>query len=1152
MERWIAQSIARDHGVCANTRFYFPRVFLEHVFGAIPDEVSCAINPAWEVRSLTWRIARLLDANRDEADFAPLVRHLDSMDGDWRLVQLANRIANLLDQYVIFRPDWIEAWTRATSLPENRDERWQARLVREIHDECGGGHVADRALAFRDAVASGDRAELERRLAFAFPDRIEIFAVAALPPLYLSVIDQLARVRDLHLSVLSPSRHYWADLWKELKDEQALPSSDGPGDSAPSFMLPTSPAASLLAGLGRLGSDFQQILEAAENVEERDDDRFESAEASRAAPSLLSRLQDRLLELDDSDEGIEASTPGSAIRPVARDDASIRVHLCHGPRREIEVVESVLRKAFEDDPSLSPEDVIVMAPRIDEIAPDIEAVFGARLEEASAIPFRIADRGIFRRSPVAEAFRSLLELLGGRAARSECLDWIAREPVRARFGLDEKAIEHLSDWADRAGIRFGLNERHRESMGLSGDRTHSWAGGLDRLALAHAVGASDEVYAGSTSVPLDALGDPVWLGALGDIVSILSDAQRWVGISRSVMDWCGWLMSLLDRCIERTDSNSHEHVAVRGVLADLASTAREAGFERSVPFEAVRERIADSIESTPAAEAFLAGGVTFCELVPLRAIPFRVIVLLGMADGVFPRGGPAPGFDLMTRDSRPGDRTSRNDDRYLFLEALLSARDQLVITAPAFDMRDGSRTMPSVVVSDLLDTLDSLFVLDDTDAGADAGATEGKAALAPAANDDTDDDVGLRDWLVVSHPLRASSPRYFETSRDPRLVGFDEEAFAGAVARREASESGGGTPRRFLAKRASAIDGEAAMREAMPTLSLDELSARFLRSTRFFARDRLGLRLPRPEAAGADLDPLDLDPLARHALGGALLERLRDGLEPESATQRLLANAAMPAGVPGRVSADRLRREVESLVRIGAAHRLGESLDDLDFELELESVEGLGDCRLVGRLDRLWSGSDGSVSGGPAPDGPQPGEPASGGRIAVEFARVASRVEWDLWIRHLVLCAVVDRGEKLTPRTVFVGRPPGSRKPDDRVVVYERVHDSIDHLKRLFAWAWTSEDAPLPFFPKTSWAYAELSSKGNADQGWRQAHRAFGGGDEIAYTMVESEEELEFARVWEGWSPLASEDPPPVRYGFVDLADRFFEPLIAARKVGSA
>jgi exodeoxyribonuclease V gamma subunit len=1112
MERWIAQSIAREYGVCANTAFPFPRDFIESVFSAIPEESLARPNSGWDVQNLTWRIAKRLGEARDDPDFEPLARQLHAVDGDWRLIQLSHRIANLLDHYIIFRPEWISAWTSAPALPTGRDERWQARLFREVAGELGGGHVAERALAFQECVRSRDRRAVEERLRSKFSGAIEIFAVSTLPPLYLSVINGLGQLCDVHLSVLSPSRHYWADLWREVKDDQ--PIAPRPDGSRSVFDVSRSaPMAALLAGLGRLGSDFQLNLEQQPEIQEGEADLFEAPCVPGESPSLLARFQTRLLELDDSrEEATEEAGEAALDRIVMREDDSIRVHVCHGARRELEVVEAVLRDAFERDETLLPEDVIVMAPRIDEIAPDIEAVFGVSTHDPGGIPYRIADRGVFRRSPVAEAFRGLLDLIGGRAGRSEVLDWLAREPVRTRFGLDESGVEQIAEWAERAGIRFGLDEAHRETLGLSRERAHTWSGGLDRLALAHAVGARDDVFAGLSATPLGPMGDPELLGAVGDVESILSGAIRAIGKPRSVADWCSWLQSILERTLAQSDSNAHEHATIRGILVDMAKSSKHSGFEQPIPYEAIRERVSDAIESTPAPQPFLSGGVTFCELVPLRAIPFRVIAILGMCDAAFPRGGPAPGFDLMAQDPRSGDRTTRNDDRYLFLEALLSARDQLIITLPGHDVRDGSTLPASVVVSDFVEALDSLFELE-----ADANQRR-----------------SLIEWLVVSHPLQASSPRYFETPGDSRLIGRDEEAYSGALARRAAIDAGGGTARRFLSEARTESATGSATDSDRPTLSLDDLAGRILRSTRFFSRGELQLRLPRPEAATDDLDPTDLDPLLQYGLGSALLEHFRAGATAKGAvkeatkeaTRRLIANAAVPAGTVGRLSANALQAEVEEVARVGHARCAGDRLDDLDFALDLDAVAGLGRCRLVGRLDQLWPG----------------------GRIELGFSRIGRRAELDLWIRHLVLCSLVDGGADFVAQSVFVGRPE-SKSSDDRVVVFERVSDSQTHLARLFEWAWSAAEAPLPFFPNTGWAFAAKAIAGKSDQAWRDAHQKYEGGESHQFSLPESEEELEYARIWEGWSPLDSAGKLPVRYRFEDLTTQFFEPLLEAREV---
>ncbi len=1105
MERWLAQSIARRHGVCANIEFVFPRELLDRVFRSLPEDRAAPTNPAWEKSRLVWSVARLLAEHREDPDFAPLARHLDAPDGDWRLLQLARQISDLIDRTITFRPEWIERWCATTEAPLDRDERWQARLVRALSDRLGPGHLADRSRRFLAIAASTDAGRLEAGLARQLPDRVEIFAVSTLPPLMLSVIDGLARLRDVHLSVLSPSESYWADLWREVRDGD-LEVATGVESGGLFGAVPATPVARLLAGLGRLGGDFQRALEEHVSPPERDLECFESPiEGGVAEASLLARLQADLLALDPSAETSAGDAGIDSGRIVRRDDDSIQVHLCHGPRRELEVVEAALHDAFERDETLVPEDVIVMAPRIDEIAADIEAVFGVPHEDGRAIPYRIADRGAFQRSLVAETFRGLLDLLGGRLARSEVFDWLAREPARARFGLDEETVERLSEWAARAGIRFGLDATHRVDLGLAQDRAHTWSDGLARLALAHAVGASGEVFEGLASEPLDPWASPEALGAIGEVESMLRAARAKIAAPRPVESWCRWLRELLGASCLRDDSNAHEHASIRGALAEIAESAAAAGFDRSVPFEAMRERVSETLEASPAPQAFLAGGVTFCELVPLRAIPFRIVVILGLSDQAFPRGGPAAGFDLMARAPRPGDRNARVDDRYLFLEALLSARDRLILTVPGRDMRDGSDLPPSIVVAELLDAIEGSFAVD---------TTKGETAF-----------ESLREQIIVKHPLQSSSPLYFETPGDARLLGRDEEAFAAARARREAIEAGGGVTRRFLAR----LDVPSRSDSTPPRLSLDDLVARVLQSTRYFTRERLRLRVPRLEEGTGDLDPFELGPLEQHALGSALLADLGAGVPESVAVRRLFARAPIPAGLPGALAVRALQEEVVRVARIAAGRRSGERLADLDGEITLD-VEGLGACVLGGHLDELWPG----------------------GRVEVSFGRIGRRSELAVWIRHLFLCACLEAGidggdRTFAPQSVFVGRS-ADRKSSEHVVVFGPEPEPGARLARIFEWAWSCEGAPLPFFPKSSLAFAKPALERKTDQAWRAAQQAYFGGDSNLFRTPEAEEDLEQARLWEGVSPLESSADSVLLFRFDQVAAEFFEPMLALRK----
>ncbi len=1099
MERWIAQALADRTGICAGVEFPFPRHLLERLFDRVESlfgDARAPEDPCWRIEELGWSVARQIEVNRDRPELAPLTRQLSGADRDWRLVQLGQRLALRFDDYVTYRPDWVARWLsdgpETPSVGLGPDEAWQAWLLRRVAEDLGPDHFAARAerfLARLRAPHVDDRlaASLEREL----PTGLEVFGVATLPPLHLSVLDGLARVVDVHLSVLSPCRHYWADLWAELRDETA-PRGGAPAEVAAS--AGGGGAAALLAGLGRLGGDFQHALERGSDYVECEPDRFvDPLGESLAEATLLRRLQSRLLEW-----GADEAPDGE--RPIARDDRSLEIHLCHGPRRELETIRAALLEAFERDSTLAPEDVIVMAPEIDGLAPVIDAVFGVTGEEPGAIPYRIADRGTLGGSPVARTFVSLLRLLTGRFGRSELLEWLAHEPARAALGIEPDELERISDWAARAGVRFGLDATHRKALELEPLRGPTWAGGLDRGMLGHAVGASSEVFAGIAPEPLEAFSDPAVLGALGELLAVLTEAWDALSRPRPVADWSAWLVSLLGHTLAQRDEDAHEHARLRDVLQRLAQAAQRARFEHPIPFEAMRERFEEALTAAPPAQGFLAGGVTFCELVPLRAIPFRVVAILGLSDAQFPRRRASASFDLVAGHPRAGDRSPRSDDRYLFLEALLSARDRLILTVPARDPRDGRPQPPSVVVSELLDALDADFVPE-----------------APAPGE------RLRQRLVVEHPLQSFSPRYFEAGGDPRLVGLDAKAFEAArVLARSTGADSKATSRRFLTELEPAADVDPA---AAPRLELDDFVERLLRSTRRFARERLGLRLPRPEAAVGDFDSPALDGLRESQLGRALLAELRAGASAEAAGERLAVATTLPVGEPGRLAARRVRAEAERLARLAVARGGREGAVDHPFDLELEPVETLGRAWLSGRLREL----------------------SPTGLLRVDFARLGRFGELALWLDHLVLCALVDQGLDVEARSQLVARPEGGDEVA-RVVVFERVADARERLATLFAWAWSADRQPLPLFPRSS---AELVKKkgrrGGPDAAWQAAHRVYYGDEGSDFLWPESEEDLSHARVWEGLSPLESDSDR--RFHFDALTRAFFEPYLEARQV---
>jgi exodeoxyribonuclease V gamma subunit len=804
MARWLNFRFAHHLGVSANLDCPFPNGFLERIFQQF--------NPgtAGEVRLsqpyLHWLLMKILPGLLDRPAFAVLDRYLAD-GGDLKRFQLSGRLADLFDQYLIFRPDLIAAWERG------QDDSWQARLWRELLRQAGAGKPVLHRAQLRDrlleTLASGELP------ATALPSRFSVFGLSSLPPFYLQVFDALANQVEVHFFLLNPCRQYWGDI---------LPakSIDRLGGAGRAEELHLNSGNRLLATLGQQGRElFGQLLDCRLS---REEELFVEPVAAAAGPfTMLARLQEDILDLH---EGLPGETA------PAGDDRSIQVHICHSPMRELEVLHDRLLALFEADRNLEPRDVLVMTPDIESYSSLIQAVFGSRNHGVGAvIPFRIADRFISNEGELVGSFLALLKMVGSRLEISRVLALLEMAPVRARFGLTPDEVELCAGWLTEVNVRWGIDEQDRRELGLPATRENTWKFGMERLLLGYAMrGKSGEGFA--AILPYDNLegGETAVLGRFLDFAERLFAAVRELPGSRTLRQWSEVLLRLADGMLAVENYQDNEWRSLAGILQGLAYGEDEAGFAAPVTFEVAFSALERACRAERLTAGFLAGGVTFCELLPMRAVPFKVICLLGLNDGAFPRPEPTPSFNLIAAQPRPGDRSRRKDDRYLFLEVLLSARQHLHLSYVGRSVRDGSELPPSVLVSELTEYLQSRF---------------------PEA----------ADAVEIAHPLQPFSPEYF--AGNPALVSYSRADYQGA--------------------RALAAPGPASALAAAPlhdppaelrSLDLRELVDCFKHPARFFCRRRLGIILDRGDAKRPDSENFSLEPLARYQLGGAMLTDL--------------------------------------------------------------------------------------------------------------------------------------------------------------------------------------------------------------------------------------------------------------------------------------
>jgi exodeoxyribonuclease V gamma subunit len=975
MERWLSSVLATRLGIWANPWFPFPRAAVEMVLDAALGEAK-QVSASFAPDALVFRLARALPGRLDEPRFAEVARYLRDDRDHVRLLALSQKLASTFDQYLVYRPELVLSWE------DGAGEHFQAELWRELAADRPA-HLARRMQAYAERGSRVLRLD-------SLPARISLFGLSTLPPAFLHVLKLASERIDLHMFALSPVRGYFGDLDRTQRHQ-----NDTQG---------------LVADLGKSCRDLFELL-----LESGADDDAVDAFVAPDGEHLLAGLQADLMEL------VERGPGGLAPRALAADDDSLRISSCHSRVRELEVLRDELRHRFERDATLLPGEIVVFAPDIELYAPAIEAVFAPTGEDdKSAIPFRVADRKTQRASEVSSTFFALLDLLGSRLALSDVLDFLHRPLVRARFGIEESELDRVQHWLVRAGARWAIDAEHRASFGQPGFFENSLRFAVDRLLLGYA-SAPGEREAPLSLMPFDAVEgqEAELLGRVARYFTRLADLARESVEARSIPAFSE-LFSRALLLLDDSGVSSLEHHVLRSTLSTLAAQAVEAGFERSVSREAVRALLEERLERTRLNAGFLAGGVTFCEHVPMRAIPFRVVCLLGMDDEAFPRGAPRHSFDLIAETPRRGDRNLRDDDRQLFLEALLSARDALLISYVGRSAQDDSARPVSALVEHLLRVIDRLFVPSGRDNNLRL-ALEGSVSQ----------------QLLREHALHRFDRRYFRAQGKGPFFSYDARALE--AARAEAAWAGFQPEARAGEReRAPFVKRPLPTLETESTLSLESLINYFRNPQRSFLKQRLSVHLPRELDPIEGREPTNLDALERYQIGSELLTQLAE-LDASERARVLKQAGRLPPGTLGEVQLANIEALVADVLRTGEA---GEAMPDHSFEIALN--EG----KLVGRLDGMHTRA----------------------RVERTVSTLRTKHKLNAWLRHLALCA--SRSEP--GRTLLIGR----RNDEAELIEFLPVSDARALLEDLVGLYRLGMHMPLPYLHTPAQTLVDRLRKG--------------------------------------------------------------------------
>ena len=889
MERWISLKLAERMGCCANIHFPFPNAIVQSLFDYLLPKLNLSNDiekvQDFDLDVMTWKLMRTIPSFLNQTSFSQLTNYLtqDAIT-DLKQIQLCERIADTFEQYIIYRPDFIEAWENG------KEEHWQAVLWRFLTSNVSGYHHNQLG-----KMAIKGLFDNSHRSSHPFAERIFVFGISTLPVFHIQLLMALSQLCPVHIFVLNPSQEYWGEI-RSKREISKIRNKENLEDAA----LYLEEGHPLLASMGKMGRDFLNLLYGYmddHRIQMNFDDRFEPI----SAHNLLTHIQSQLFEL-------QASTH-SPIK-VDHNDPSINIHSCHSPMREVEILYDQLRHMFETDPTLKPRDILVMTPDIETYAPLIQAVF-EHPDQQNPIPYSISDRNLRKESQIMDTFFMILDLAGSRLEATAMLAVLECPAVARKFNITQDDMPLIIHWLENTRLRWGQSGKHRTKFGMAAYSENTWQNSLDRLLLGYAMtGNNEEPFC--NILPYDEIEghDAIILGNLAQWAATMFKYVHLLDTSRKLLDWVKVLNKLIDDCFLPHEEEDIQVIAIRKALYRLEKIAIYLNTDSNLPestplhFTAIKWYLNQILEKPGSYLGFLSGHVTCCAMLPMRAIPFKVICMIGLNDVDFPRRDRSPNFNLISQKSRPGDRSLRNDDRYIFLEAILSSRKRLYMSYIGQSIADNSNRPPSVLISELLDYLDDHFLFSSGNARAS---------------------------LITYHRLQAFHPAYF--IKNDKLISYSKDNCDAAQTMIAMPNENHVT---FISRPIND--------EIEKNVHISELLNFFKHPIPYFFNNRLGIALFDRIQTFNRREPFQVGGLDQYWLKVVLLEEMLAKNDPYDLLAQIRARGVLPLGQMGRLDYYGIIEGLNSMVE-GIRPLIQNSRPDLSVDLTIDQFRVYGNIK---------------------------------------------------------------------------------------------------------------------------------------------------------------------------------------------------------------
>ncbi|EHO49084.1 exodeoxyribonuclease V subunit gamma [Haemophilus sp. oral taxon 851] len=978
MAQWLQIELAKETGISANLKFPMPASFIWQLYAQ--NLPATALENPFDKDSMTWRLMRLIPTFLEKESFSPLRNYLASSphSEQYKLYQLSSKIADLFDQYLVYRPEWIFAWEKGedkqiTAQIQKQqpnlnntlfeqiqgNTKWQGELWRALLVDVKSdvGDATHRAALHNQFLALLADKKSSKKL----PSRIFIFGIPALPTAYLNILQSMSSEVDIHLFFNNPCQEYWGDIsdlrldylrsrkryqFNKQDENQPLFSEDQLSQLENAQFDVTYQKENLqvgnplLAAWGKMGRDFlYTLVRDEEYIPTYPVNAYQEIESN----SLLGQLQSQILHLENKPLNI------------AKNDRTLILHACHSAMREVEVLHDYLLDLFNQDPNLTPKDVVVMVADINQYTPYIQAVFGQKNGNAPQIPFSLSDNKLSESDVLVSSYLTLLRLKESNFSAEEVLALLDIPAMRERFKISLSDLPLVREWVADSGIRFGLQKNQ------DGINFNSWQAGLERMILGYAMREEHGIWQDSLGLNSSYGLKGELAGNLSHFFTILSALHETLQQAHSIEKWQEILTALLSDFFVQNEDTSDTIFYIQEKINELAEHLKALHFTEELQADVIADVITMKLEDAPNSLKFLAGKVNFCTLLPMRSVPFKVVCLLGMNDADYPRTQTPNSFDLMQYHHQKGDRVRRDDDRYLFLEALLAARDYCYISYVGRSITDNQPKEPSVLVSQLVDYINQ-------------GQTENTLT-------------------VIEHPMTAFSPDNFKYN----------EKFTRSFATKWLP---------IAQFDATASNSEFAVTmtenpEKIEEIELDRLVSFVENPVKFFFEKQLGVYFRDEDDRIADSENFTLSGLDNYALNNDLI--YLDEQNFADYFRQAEVKGVLPRAEFGKVYAENIRNNVlefkKKIADLGEAKHAS-----VDFNLSVDWRNENQEIRLFGYMEPLF-GNDSQV-------------------IQWHFAKYKDRYCIRPWIYYLIQCVTQENAipPKLITQDQVIELPPIERE----------------------------------------------------------------------------------------------------------------------------